>query len=86
MIMKETNTENVLKKLASDAKYRLKHCNYNNKQENLNIKRNITVIFVSKIISKNEVSKVFKLNLRSYDHPATSMITASSMNHLPSSS
>lgn len=39
--MKEQNTENILKKLALDAKYRLKHCNYQNKQEKQNIKRNL---------------------------------------------
>ena len=39
--MKEQNTENILKKLALDEKYRLKHCNYQNKQEKMNIKRNL---------------------------------------------
>ena len=52
--MKETNTENVLKKLASDAKYRLKHCNYNNKQENLNIKRNIAFQNHIRMIKESE--------------------------------
>ena len=52
--MKETNTENVLKKLASDAKYRLKHCNYNNKQENLNIIRNIAFQNHIRMIKESE--------------------------------
>lgn len=33
--------ENVLKKLALDAKYRMKHCSYKNKQENATIMRSI---------------------------------------------
>ncbi len=39
--MKETDSKNILKKLALDAKNRLKHCSYKNKEENQNIKRNI---------------------------------------------
>ena len=38
--MKHTN--NVLKQLALDAKNRLKHCTYKNKEENQNIKRSIS--------------------------------------------
>ena len=40
-IMKDTETKNLLKKLALDAKNRLKHCSYQNKEENQSIKRNI---------------------------------------------
>ena len=40
MSMKHTN--NVLKQLALDAKNRLKHCTYKNKEENQNIKRSIS--------------------------------------------
>lgn len=39
--MKETSAKNLLKKLALDAKNRLKHCNYQNKEESQSIKRNI---------------------------------------------
>ncbi len=35
------NTNNVLKKLALDAKNRLKHCTYKNREENQSIRRNI---------------------------------------------
>lgn len=39
--MKDIDSKNILKKLAFDAKNRLKHCSYKNKEENQNIKRNI---------------------------------------------
>lgn len=39
--MSSTNSKNILKKLANDAKNRLKTCSYKNKEENRNIKRNI---------------------------------------------
>ena len=39
--MKEKRTNNVLKKLALDAKNRLRHCSYQNKEENQSIKRSI---------------------------------------------
>ena len=39
--MKDIDSKNILKKLALDAKNRLKHCSYKNKEENQNIKRNI---------------------------------------------
>ena len=40
--MKNTsNTKNILKQLALDAKNRLKHCSYQNKEENMSIKRNL---------------------------------------------
>jgi len=39
--MKDKNENNILKKLAMDAKNRLKHCTYKNKEENQNIKRSI---------------------------------------------
>ena len=39
--MKETTAKNLLKKLALDAKNRLKNCNYQNKEESQNIKRNL---------------------------------------------
>ena len=39
--MKDTDTKNILKKLAQDAKNRLKTCTYKNKEENQNIKRSI---------------------------------------------
>ena len=35
------DTKNILRQLALDAKNRLKHCSYKNKEENQNIKRNI---------------------------------------------
>ena len=35
------DTNNVLKKLAMDAKNRLKHCTYKNREENQSIRRNI---------------------------------------------
>lgn len=37
----QNNTGRVLKKLASDAKFRMRHCSYQNKVENMNIKRNL---------------------------------------------
>ena len=39
--MKETTAKNLLKKLALDAKNRLKNCNYQNKEEKQTIKRNL---------------------------------------------
>ncbi len=39
--MKDTNSKNILKKLALDAKNRLKTCSYKNKEENQSIKRSI---------------------------------------------
>lgn len=39
--MKQNDSSNILKKLALDAKNRLKHCTYKNKEENQNIKRSI---------------------------------------------
>lgn len=53
-IVKENNHENVLKKLALDAKNRLKNCKYNNKQENLNIKRSIAFQNHLRMIKESE--------------------------------
>ena len=39
--MKNKSENNILKKLAMDAKNRLKHCSYKSKEENDNIKRSI---------------------------------------------
>lgn len=39
--MKDKVENNILKKLAMDAKNRLRHCSYKNKEENQNIKRSI---------------------------------------------
>ena len=39
--MKDKTENNILKKLAMDAKNRLRHCSYQNKEENQNIKRSI---------------------------------------------
>ena len=39
--MKDKGENNILKKLAMDAKNRLRHCSYKNKEENQNIKRSI---------------------------------------------
>lgn len=50
---KEDNS-NLLKKLAFDAKYRLKHCTYKNKQENINIKRNIAFQNHIRMIAESE--------------------------------
>jgi hypothetical protein len=52
--MKDTNQENILKKLAFDAKYRLKHCTYKDRQENLNIKRNIAFQNHIRMIKESE--------------------------------
>lgn len=49
--------ENLLKKMAMDAKNRLKHCNYKNKQENANIMRNIAFQNQIRYITENQNRK-----------------------------
>lgn len=48
------DSDNVLKKLAFDAKYRLRHCSYKNKQENMSIKRNMAFQNQMRLIKSNE--------------------------------
>lgn len=46
--------DSVLKKLAFDAKNRLKHCTYKNREENQNIRRNIAFQNHVRIITESE--------------------------------
>ena len=56
--MKElSNTSSALKKLALDAKNRLKHCTYKNKEENQNIKRNIAFQNHIRMVMESECKK-----------------------------
>ena len=51
------NNNNLLKKLAMDAKYRMKHCTYQNREENANIIRNIAFQNQIRHIKENQVRK-----------------------------
>ena len=53
MKTEQNDTVRVLKKLASDAKYRMRHCSYQNKVENMNIKRNLAFQNHLRMISEN---------------------------------
>lgn len=48
------DTDNILRQLAQNAKYRLKHCSYKNKQENMTIKRNMAFENHVRLIKSNE--------------------------------
>ena len=51
------NTKNLLKQLALDAKNRMKHCTYKNKEENQNIKRNIAFQNHVRMVMENQCKK-----------------------------
>ena len=48
---------NLLKQMALDAKNRMKHCDYNNREENANIIRNIAFQNQIRYIKENQVRK-----------------------------
>ena len=51
------DTKNLLKQLALDAKNRMKNCTYKNKEENMNIKRNIAFQNHIRMVMETECKK-----------------------------